>query len=131
VSRGKTLDQFADVAAVLDAAMACGGALYSCPTNGAAIHWRQRAYTLRAMLRKLNAERTAPGVGISTKYDHVQIKIEDTVCRIEMLKPQGVLTDLKGRPIQVGIARNVAQDPMVDEAALLLRELGDDKDFDL
>ena len=132
MARTRTLDQFADVAAVLDAAIASGGALYTCSTPGSAIHWRQRAYELRKRLREVNAQTTPPGVGVSTKYDGVTIVIEkgSAVCRIELIRPKGQLTDLAGNPIDVTVARNVAGDPMVDEAAALLLELGD-KDFDL
>ncbi len=126
--RTKTLDQFTDVAAVLDAALTTGGGLYTCLSYGSAVHWRQRAYELRSLLRKLNAQKVAPGQGVSTKYDSITINISKNspVARIELLRPKGVFTDLNGNVIDVGLAKNLAQDPMYDEAEALLRELGGD-----
>jgi hypothetical protein len=38
---------YADVRAVLDAALEHGGGTFTAPDHGAAVHWRQRAYRFR------------------------------------------------------------------------------------
>lgn len=47
--RPNRLGMYADVREVLDAALASGGGSYALATDGAAIHWRQRAYRFRKM----------------------------------------------------------------------------------
>lgn len=56
MTKSNRLGMYADVRAVLDAALAAGGGTFVCPSHGAAVHWRQRAYRFR----KLYAETLGP-----------------------------------------------------------------------
>lgn len=47
--RPNRLGMYADVREVLDAALASGGGSYTLANDGAAVHWRQRAYRFRKM----------------------------------------------------------------------------------
>jgi len=56
MTKASRLGIYADVRAVLDAALEHGGGTFTAPDHGAAIHWRQRAYRFR----KLYAETLGP-----------------------------------------------------------------------
>lgn len=116
------LAQFSDVAAVLDAALANGGGRYELPTPGKAIKWRQRAYTLRKTLSKLDAQKKLKllGASPSTPYDQMYLRIEPhdrCVVLIEILKPEGRLTTLEGAPLEAGPtpAETLVTQTLVDE----------------
>lgn len=47
MTKANRLGMYADIRAVLDAALAAGGGTFSCETHGAAVHWRQRANQFR------------------------------------------------------------------------------------
>jgi len=123
----RTVGNFADVSQVLDAALAAGGARYRLASSGAAIHWRQRAYSLRSLLKKLDAQAKAdrPGLAIGTKYDSLILRIledEPEVVIIEVLQPHGQLEGMDGKPLQTGEA--TTHDPLLDEALALAKDLG-------
>lgn len=56
MTKANRLGMFADVRSILDSALAAGGGTFACPSHGAAVHWRQRAYRFR----KLYAETLGP-----------------------------------------------------------------------
>lgn len=56
MTKSNRLGMYADVREVLDSALAHGGGTFQCPSHGAAVHWRQRAYRFR----KLYAETLGP-----------------------------------------------------------------------
>lgn len=58
MTKSNRLGMYADVRAVLDAALEGGGGTFKCDSHGAAVHWRQRAYRFR----KLFAETLGPRV---------------------------------------------------------------------
>lgn len=63
--RPNRIGMYADLAPILDAALASGGGTYTLPSYGAAVHWRQRAYKFR----KLYAETVAH----VSKYDSLTL----------------------------------------------------------
>ena len=56
MTKSNRLGMYADVRAILDAALSAGGGTFQCESHGAAVHWRQRAYRFR----KLYAETLGP-----------------------------------------------------------------------
>src|SRR5688500_11281290 len=56
MTKSNRLGMYADVRAVLDAALEHGGGTFKCADYGHAVHWRQRAYKFR----KLFAEMLGP-----------------------------------------------------------------------
>lgn len=116
--------EYADVKAVLDAALAAGGARYTLPTKSAAIRWRFRAYYYRDLLRKLENERLGnlPGYRATTPYDGWAIRIEGTGEKntphdvlIKIVAPLGNLKSLDGTPLSI----EQTQAPAADDEALL------------
>lgn len=78
---------FADVRQVLDSALTHGGGEYECPTHGAAVQWRQRAY----QFRKHYAEVLGPKA--MSPYDVLtlpRLGPEDCVVRINIRQAAGV-----------------------------------------
>lgn len=104
----KNPNEYADIAAVLDAVLPRGGGTYTLPTYAGAIRWAQRAYNLRKALRELSAETRLPGQAPYTKYDDMTLKVEKPhenksephVVRIEFKRLQGILTDLEGNVVE-------------------------------
>lgn len=47
MTKANRLGIYADIRAVLDAALEHGGGTFTAPDHGAAVHWRQRAYRFR------------------------------------------------------------------------------------
>lgn len=47
MTKTNRLGLYADVRAILDAALEHGGGTFTAPDHGAAVHWRQRAYKFR------------------------------------------------------------------------------------
>ena len=85
--RPNRLGMYADVSNILDAALAHGGGSYALESNGAAVHWRQRAYAFR----KLYAET----IGGMSKYDRLTFpRIVDgsSVVQIRLVEAKGLFT---------------------------------------
>src|SRR5688500_6670677 len=98
----KSPAQFSDVASVLDAALAAGGGLYRLPTEKKAIRWRHRAYSLRALLQRLDHARKQHIEPGTSAYDQMILRIDERdpcVVRIETIKAEGQLTGLDSRPL--------------------------------
>lgn len=95
------IHMYVDVAQVLDAALAAGGALYKLEDRKAAIRWRFRAYYYRALLMKEQAKLLPEGATPRTPYDHLTINLEGNGCKIEIIHPTGQLTSLDGKPLDV------------------------------
>ncbi len=103
----KNPNAYADVAAILDAALAMGGGVYTLPSHGRAIRWAHRAYSLRLSLR--NIQVLLPGQAPSTPYDNIELRVEDLgkdrraephKVQILLKTAEGVLTDLEGNPLE-------------------------------
>lgn len=61
MTKSNRLGMYADVRQVLDSALAAGGGTFACPTHGAAVHWRQRAYRFRKLYAEtLGVQRMSP-----------------------------------------------------------------------
>lgn len=101
----KSLTMYHDVKLVLDAAIAAGGGVYTLPTHGKAVHWRQRAYNYRRLLRESKiASSIIPGLDPTTPYDTIELVITDRdSCDviIRQIQVKGVLRDAEGKPINV------------------------------
>lgn len=124
--RDPSPSQFADVAAVLDAAIAAGGATYKLPSKGKAIRWRQRAYSLRTLLLKQDAARKAPGIAPTSPYDSMFLRLlesDPSVVIIETRQPEGVLTDSFGNIVTPKQRVDLVNDPLQQEADELVRNL--------
>lgn len=126
-ARTRSPSQFKDVSVILDAAIEAGGGTYRLPTPAKATKWRARAYSLRALLLRLDEERKAQLVGVapSTVYDGVILRIypeDPCAVHIEMSAPEGILTRLDGTPLGYGMPSE--QDELEEAAADLLKELG-------
>lgn len=81
------LGMFADIREVLDSALAHGGGEFECPTHGAAVQWRHRAY----QFRKHYAEVLGPKA--MSPYDVLvlpRLGPEDCVVRINIRQAAGV-----------------------------------------
>lgn len=118
----KSPAQFVDVKAILDAIP--DGGRYRLPTPGSALHWRQRAYQLREMLRQVDAASMANVQGYvpQTIYDAFILRIDkDDPCVvvIETRQAKGELTDLEGNLIRPA----TFADPLLEEAHELVGKL--------
>lgn len=73
----KNINNYNDVKAILDAAVAGGGGRYHLPTKGKAVHWRQRAYTFKNLAqRNAQATSTVPGYTPPTPYDELTFSLQ-------------------------------------------------------
>lgn len=84
--RPNRLGMYADVRAVLDAAIAANGGTFSLADHGKAVHWRQRAYKFR----KLFAETTS-----SSPYDALTLPVippESSTVVIRLIGQPGIFT---------------------------------------
>lgn len=100
------INMYADVASVLDAAIANGGAIYEPDPFGseeaakkAAIRFRFRAYYYRTLLVKAQAASLPEGAVTRTPYDNITVNVRGRTVVIELLKATGRLTSLDGSPI--------------------------------
>lgn len=132
---------YADIKPILDAALAAGGGQYrplderrgNVPTREAATRFRARAYAFRTALAKMQDSGGILGPP-TTPYDHMVIRIDPndpTIVWINNPTPQGQLTDLKGRPLDVaapdysyGHRDSSGSDPLLDQARKQAEELG-------
>jgi hypothetical protein len=130
----RNINVYADIAAVLDAAIAAGGGVYECRHYAEAYRWRARAYHLRILLRELAQEITPPGMAAVTKYDHIYLTIDTKLPRDERTKvgivfrkPTGVLRDKDGNEIVItqnhDAQRQLADDRLQAEMDELLGDL--------
>lgn len=128
----KNPNEYSDCAAVLDAALATGGGIYTLPNYGAAVRWAQRAYNLRKALRELNAETLVPGQAPFTKYDDVVLRVEKKrpdkdqphKVVIEIKRLQGVLTDLEGNPVEPKVLASTTPTKSEEDINSWLENLG-------
>jgi len=131
----KTLPRFTDVAQVLEAALAAGGARYVLSRRGEAVKFRHRCYAYRAALARLDGERKAnmPGTAPSTRFDTLVIRIgakdtaEEATLLSEFNQPKGQILALDGKPLVPINRPSSADDPLLAEAQALL----ENKDFDI
>lgn len=124
------LHSYDDVRAVLDAALSAGGGNYTLETSGQAIYWRARAYYFRKLLQNLEKERYegVPGMAASTPYDHLKLGLEkgSRTVTIEIMKPQGILTDRAGNRLDIAMPVTTDEDEeaLFEQAEQLKKELG-------
>lgn len=112
MSRANRLGMFADIRAVLDQALAHGGGTFQCPTHGAAVHWRQRAYKFR----KLYAETLGPRA--MSEYDGLilpRLAPESSTVEIQIRQPAGTFV-----PANDAVPIN---DELLNEAMALARRI--------
>lgn len=111
---------YADVKTVLDAALRNKGGVYTLPTRGAAVKWRQRAYKYRNLLRKKEEEVIAhiPGAHASTPYDHIILQLgPKPTCDVVIAfhAPSGTFRAPDGTEVELKVPENVKSD--FDDAA--------------
>jgi hypothetical protein len=117
--------QYADVIEILNAAIAAGGGKYTLETHGQAMHWRQRAYALRALLIEQN-KRKFPDMVVPSPYDGVILTVPkkglpgDNAVLIRLRKAEGRLTSLDNLPLTP-----VPGLPTEDEEDLIREIVGD------
>lgn len=119
------LGAYADVDAVLSAALTEGGVRYTLPSAKAAIRFRQRAHYYRKLLynQKLQELHGVPGIRPSTPYSGLIVRCEENVVVVTALKPEGELTNLAGAPVTP--RENNDNDLLLEEALRLAEEQGD------
>lgn len=89
----RNLAGYADVKQIFDSALASGGGKYRLVTPGAAVHWRQRAYTFRKYYRE-----TYPDDG---RYEQLTMRIEDTTIILEPVRVVGTFIPAEGTPLPI------------------------------
>lgn len=112
MTKSNRLGMYADIRAVLDAALAAGGGTFACETHGAAVHWRQRAYRFR----KLYAETLGPKT--MSPYDVLVLpRLEPEGCEVTITIRQtaGVFTPANDAP--------TSNDELMEAAKELRRKL--------
>lgn len=78
------INTYADVAAVLEAALPAGRATYTLPTPGMATRFAQRAYKYRLLLQKAEKEsKNIRGYQPPTPYDQMRLRKEGCVVEID------------------------------------------------
>ena len=110
--------QFADVKQLLDQCLEHGGGAFTAKSSGAAVHFRQRAYTFRKKYREAMDPAASP-------YDRLTIKkLAKGASRveIEVIKLDGVFEPGTGGPVRVDPIPDLAGDDELMRAALALRE---------
>lgn len=93
----RSLAQYEDVKVVLDQALNHRGGRYRLSTYNEAVHWRQRAYKFRQLLRDRRLEASiTPGFDPGTPYEKLSLYIpkkgepDDHIVVITFLEPKGV-----------------------------------------
>ena len=112
-----TLSTYADVRAVLDAALANGGGRYKLATKAEATRWRFRAYRFRKLLRE--------ETDTYTPYDNMLLRVDGPVVFIQTQQITGVLTDLEGKPVEVKEKHPLEYDDLLSEALDFSEKLDD------
>jgi hypothetical protein len=127
---------YADVAAVLEAALPSGTAKYKLPSPGKARHWMQRANKYRLLLQKqLRDMNQVKGFIPTTPYDRMKLSLESNYVVInfnpqvdgELILPSG--EHIKPAPAASAIAPPAAPgtfDPLADLAFELAQEVDDE-----
>lgn len=108
--------QYADIKALLDQCLASGGGSYLAPSAGAAVHFRQRAYTFRKQYREAISPAASP-------YDRLTLRKVPKGARkvdIEVIKLDGTFTPADGEPVT--LAPQIEDDDPLLREALALRE---------
>lgn len=114
--RSNRLGMYADIRAILDAALAAGGGTYECESTGQAIHWRQRAYRFR----KLYAELLGPSQ--ESPYDTLTMpRCDGPTVSIVLRRQVGRFTP-NNEPVEVS---ELLGDDLLDEALSFAKKLGD------
>lgn len=113
MTKSNRLGMYADIRAVLDAALEAGGGTFACADYGSAVHWRQRAYRFR----KLFAETLGP-LKMSPYDTLVLPRLADGSSEVTITIRQtgGVFTPANDAP--------VGEDELLAEAKALARKLG-------
>lgn len=127
---------YADVLRILRAARNNGGAIYTLPTPGGALNWKQRAYKFRRLVQNIAQRNAPPGIIATTEWDDMVLRHKRGECNIviEFGTIQGELSDLTGNPLSAD--RRVIEmlpsepshvastdDPLLAEALELVREV--------
>lgn len=96
MTQARSIHQFEDIRTVLDAALNHRGGRYRLNSYGEAVHWRQRAYRFRQLLRQQKLEASLiPGFDPGTQYDKLTLFIpkkgepDDNIVKIGFIEPRG------------------------------------------
>lgn len=88
----RSIHAYKDVKDVLDTALAHGGGVYTLPTAGKAIHWRQRAYAFRLLaIEEATSRSKELGYVPTTPYDTLLLELDENKVRIGRKTIEGVL----------------------------------------
>lgn len=114
----KDLSKYADVRAVLDAAIATGeDCMYRLPTAGKATSWRMRANVFMKLFREQSGVHSSP-------YDGIKLVINGAathIVHITFWKVEGQLSTAAGEEVNVNPSQ---EDSYIEEAQRVARELG-------
>lgn len=127
----KELSNYSDIRAILDAAVAAGGARFTVASPGKATWWRQRANMFRVLFRReAQKGNLVPGLVLSTPYDHWEWVIDEHDKCLILIRPmtaQGTLTDMTGNALQLAQksprGRDVREDELLSVADDLVKKL--------
>lgn len=109
----KSISAYQDEKKILDAALASGGGTLQFETPGQAIHFRQRVYTLRKILR----ENASPAMSPFDRLTIPSLKKGQTEVRIEVSKIKAeFVPDPTGQPVVPDMAEVPEDDPLLVEA---------------
>lgn len=112
----KNQKAYADIEKVLDTALANGGGTLVLENENQVIRWRQRAYYYRTLLRAEN---------MVTKYDSMSLEADKNRIKISFASALGVFITNAGKSIPIDLSPT--NDPLLEEAADLIKQLGVEK----
>lgn len=117
MSLSRSPSAYLDVKAVLDQALAMGGARYRLLTKPAATHWRMRAYMYRSILLELDNEvKKRFGLLPATIYDPITMSVEATEVVIRVSSHvEGHLVALNGASVERPVAK-MEEDELLEAA---------------
>lgn len=108
----KNLNAYANVKAILDAALDNLPAKYMVATHNEAVRWRQEAYYFRKLSQ----------LGGDTRYDSLMFKLDDNRIIIESRSVTGTLTREDGKVVEIALAET--PDTTEEFAFALAKRLG-------
>ena len=120
----RTIATYTNLARILDAALAAGGATFRLETPGRARHFIQRAYFFRKLLHDQQAASAVFNVDTRithTPYDSMKLTRKNCVVTLSFDEIEGVLLDGEGNPLEL-------PDTLPEESYIEARALSDDLD---
>lgn len=121
------LSDYHDIKPILDQAVAHKGGTYQLETSGQAVHWRQRAYKFRKLLRTLRGESRVPGTSVETAYDGLVMDLDGPTVSFSWREPKGTFVAPKGSTAKPVVETLVErhEDDLLAAARKLVEERGE------